>query len=93
MQKLREIDNELFKFYKQIIKEECYKKANKLRDDLIHNYSPNRVSSGMECKKENGNIEISMTPGDYIPTNVFVENMEGCIDLLARVVEKTQSRL
>lgn len=94
MNKLETEDKELFEFLKSGKENnDVYKRVSEFRNDLLHNYRPNQIDSGMSYKKENGKIRISMSVGNYTTTKEFVENIEESIDLMAFILDKVREKL
>lgn len=91
--KLKAEDKELFNFLESIREDEVYKRVSDFRNNITHNYRPNQIDSGINTKKENGKITISMTVGNYTTTNSFVDNINESIDLLASIVENVKDKV
>lgn len=86
-------DKELFDFLESIRGHDTYKKVSEFRNNMIHNYRPNQIDSGINQKIENGKAVVSMTVGNYTPTNEFVNNINESIDLMAFIVDTVKDKI
>jgi hypothetical protein len=87
MKELKKHDKELYNYLNELRKDEVYKKANKIRNDLTHNFPPNDVGPGVK-RYENG--YTAFAAGNYTTSKEFKENMDGIIKLLANTVTKLE---
>lgn len=91
--KLEKQDKELFDYLESIRINAIYKSVSDFRNNMTHNYRPNQIDSGINQKKENGKIIISMTVGNYTPSIEFVNNINDSIDLLALIVDNVRDKI
>lgn len=85
-------DNELYEFLDSIRINETYLKVSEFRNNITHNYRPNQIDSGINRKSESGKFVISMSVGNYTPTNEFVINIEQSIDLLSYIIDNIKNK-
>lgn len=82
--KLKQTKPDVFAFLKGLNDDPAYKLANKTRNDLVHNYRHNQVTSGYkEELDEEGNTVISFGIGEYTQTKTILESIYASLDLLA----------
>lgn len=95
VRKLEKEDKDLFNILQAFIKNETYKKVESFRNDLTHNYRPNRISSGIRYEEKEGRmVPVGITIlGEYTTTTEFVENIEASIDLLGNLMETIREKI
>ncbi|MBM7623696.1 Cthe_2314 family HEPN domain-containing protein [Sporohalobacter salinus] len=87
MRKLKKHNIELYKYFQGLRENPVYKKANKIRNDLTHNFPSNDVGPGVE-RSDRGYTVLKV--GDYITSKEFKENMDGIIELLWETIKKLE---
>lgn len=93
MKELQAKDNILFKALKKCWQDEAYKKAERFRNDLTHNYRPNFIDSGISESHEGDEIIISVGLGEYTTTTEFITNIEETVDLMAEIIDNIRSKI
>ncbi|MEK5063684.1 Cthe_2314 family HEPN domain-containing protein [Cytobacillus sp. FSL R5-0596] len=93
MKKMRTEDETLFKTLKVCLKSRTYKQAERLRNDLTHNYRPNFVDAGIKERREGDKLIISGSLGHYTPTTELITNIEATIDLLADIIDAIRFKI
>jgi hypothetical protein len=85
--KLKTKNLKLYDYLEALKENKVYKSTNLFRNNLMHNYRPNQIDSGLKYSIEDGKTTIALTIGNYTTTSEFVTNIEESIDLLGELVE------
>jgi hypothetical protein len=92
--KLKSVDTELHDFLNSLRNNTTLGKITDFRNNIVHNYRPNQVDSGINTVKRDGQIiEMSFTVGNYTKTSEFVNNINDSLDLMSLIVEKVREKL
>lgn len=85
--KLEKVRPALYTKLDSIKSDDAFKLANKIRDDIAHNYPPHTVSARLmrfKTETENG---ISDGGANYTPSTTIKENITAMLQLLAKAIE------
>lgn len=80
---------------KNIKKNDIYIKAKNIRNDITHNFSPNKLGSGVKThKNKEGAIGVvSVGVPEYMSVFEIQTNINNIIQLLAKLTESVQKKL
>ncbi|GAJ21734.1 unnamed protein product, partial [marine sediment metagenome] len=82
--KLKSANPNLFKSLKAIVDDPDFQKANKLRDDITHNYLPSTVDSGIDKPSER---KVTFGVGKYTKSAEFYQNVRASLHLFVKTLE------
>lgn len=96
LKKLKEVNPELHYFFHSMwTTNPIYKKATTIRNEITHNFSPNKPSSGLTKHRDNnGKVSlISYGVPDYMPVREIQENIDNTLVLLSEMSIEMQKIL
>ena len=93
MKKLETKNAVLYKLLFDLRQNEVYRKANKLRNDLTHNFTPTDIDSGIKRTTNENSRVISFGLGKYTRTREFKENIDQVLELLAISLKEIKNNL
>lgn len=91
LKKVKVIDPSLALTLENFKLDDDYKKAKGIRNDITHNFSPNKLSSGVKINNKIGLISVGVP--DYMSVLEVQTNIDNIIHLLAILTEKIQKKL
>ncbi|UAT29521.1 hypothetical protein K7T73_13020 [Bacillus badius] len=94
LKKLEVADKGLYDYLKALPDNNVYKKVSEFRNNLVHNFRPNQIDSGITTEVlPDGRTSISVSVGRYTTSNEFLENIHDSLDLLADIIDNTKDKL
>ncbi len=86
--KLKSINVELYNGLGNILQDNDFKKANRIRNDISHNLSPNNIGAMIsDGKKIENTIVYQIGIGKYTKSKEFLDNVYKSLDLMYQTLE------
>jgi len=93
LKRIKENNYNLFNIMNDFYYNDLIRKAEKIRNDLTHNFAPNEVCSGVKWEGISGNSPVSIGIGNYMTSNEILKNIEEIIILFVDLLDKISELL
>jgi len=95
LNKLETVDKNLFDYLKDLPQNVKFKKMNEHRNNIVHNFRPNQIDSGIKKKeKQTDGIAVrTLSVGNYTTSTEFLTVIHESIDLLVEITDEIRDKI
>lgn len=88
-------DIKLFDYLKALPQNQKFKKMNDYRNNLVHNFRPSQIDSGIGNpeKQADGSVVRTLSVGNYTTTTEFLNVIHETIDLLVEITDAIRNKV
>ncbi|TWI57055.1 Cthe_2314 family HEPN domain-containing protein [Halalkalibacter nanhaiisediminis] len=95
LNELETVDKDLFDYLNDLPQNIKFKKMNEYRNNLVHNFRPSQIDSGIGNpeKQADGSVIRTLSVGNYTTSTEFLNIIHETIDLLVEVTDEIRNKV